>query len=555
MSSKPPLFPSPTPAAPNTGIATNTVEQAERNVAIGATVLAALEVGIAKIAGVDLWPVTLCAALILAGVFVSLHRSARRPYRPASPYAFGIAVSGRRLTLLLLFKVAALAVCVTGGSLSELTGLLYLPLFLGALFFGLSGSVLMGLCCGALLLVSGYFFPFASGAFEAAIQKVAAMVVVALGTGAFAQGLTRTAADATRRAAEQEKRAGEQEARALQLEWFNDTSSMMDALHNRESMLSIAMIRLDDLLPGETSAIYLRTADDGLLELSQLMRRGEDSVSPILHLTGAEESVLREMSREARLWPNVQADASDLGAFRHLDPSAQGVLVAPLRAVDELVGAIYIGSRTPHRLTAEHRELLSLFAQRIVYPIQRMRLQALATTDALTGLNNRRAFRQRLREETERARRYRHELSLILLDIDHFKRVNDTYGHRAGDAILAQVATVLRRTSRNIDLPARYGGEEMALICPETKLGDARALAERIRKVVEETVFELPDGAGATRITVSLGVANHSESRKNEAQLIEGADQALYAAKAGGRNQVVATDDDVAPALYSPVTA
>jgi diguanylate cyclase (GGDEF)-like protein len=196
-----------------------------------------------------------------------------------------------------------------------------------------------------------------------------------------------------------------------------------------------------------------------------------------------------------------------------------------------------VSAPEPHVFTERHRDLFLQFARHVVYPILRMRLHALATTDTLTGLSNNRAFRRRLQEEIERSQRYQHPLSLIFVDLDHFKRVNDTQGHPAGDAILAQVGWVLRRCSRATDLAARYGGEEMAVLCPETRPVDALILAERIREAIEERIFELPTG-GKLKITISLGIASVPDHGRDAQELIDAADRALYDAKSMGRNRV-----------------
>ena len=165
------------------------------------------------------------------------------------------------------------------------------------------------------------------------------------------------------------------------------------------------------------------------------------------------------------------------------------------------------------------------------------RVSEMATMDELTGLYNRRRFQERLKIETERARRYGRDLSLLMLDIDHFKLVNDTYGHRAGDAVLADLATLMRDATRETDQVARYGGEEFVILMPETPELAAVAIAERIR----ETVAEHTTVAGevSIRFTVSAGVATlvHGEGQAGE-DIVRRGDEAMYQAKRSGRNRV-----------------
>ncbi len=166
-------------------------------------------------------------------------------------------------------------------------------------------------------------------------------------------------------------------------------------------------------------------------------------------------------------------------------------------------------------------------------------LTLLLRTDALTGLVNRRALEQSLEREVARALRFGAPLAVVLFDLDHFKRVNDTFGHRAGDAVLAAVGGVLRQSVREIDLAGRYGGEELMLVLPETDLEGARIVAERVRASVE--ALEVAQDTGeVVRVTLSAGCAVFSQARAADvASLVRCADDALYRAKDEGRNRVV----------------
>jgi diguanylate cyclase (GGDEF)-like protein len=158
-------------------------------------------------------------------------------------------------------------------------------------------------------------------------------------------------------------------------------------------------------------------------------------------------------------------------------------------------------------------------------------------TDGLTGLDNRRHVEQRLGEMFEHATRLNEPLGCVMCDVDHFKSVNDTYGHQAGDAVLRQVADILRDSAREIDRVGRYGGEEFIVLLPAANVDDARAFAERVRRAVEAREFTY-DG-GTLRRTLSAGAAAwpHPAIRHQEA-LVKAADDALYAAKQNGRNRV-----------------
>jgi diguanylate cyclase (GGDEF)-like protein len=164
-------------------------------------------------------------------------------------------------------------------------------------------------------------------------------------------------------------------------------------------------------------------------------------------------------------------------------------------------------------------------------------IEKMATTDGLTGLLNHRLFQEKLTGEFKRLNRLSGPLSLLLADIDHFKKVNDTYGHPAGDLVLKGVSGVIRETIRDIDIPARYGGEEFAVILPGTDAVGAQKIAERLRKAVMAKTFTA-DGK-SLKVTVSIGIATSPENSESKEGLIEKADQALYYAKNNGRNKAV----------------
>ncbi len=166
------------------------------------------------------------------------------------------------------------------------------------------------------------------------------------------------------------------------------------------------------------------------------------------------------------------------------------------------------------------------------------KLMELNLIDSLTGMHNRRSLEISLKEEIERYKRYGHPLSMIMLDIDYFKRVNDTYGHQCGDFILQQIATTIEQNLRSHDIFARYGGEEFCCLLPETSIEQAANLAERFRQKISQNPYCYQD----TRVdvTISLGVSTLNEETTTADMLLKKADMGLYAAKNAGRNCVVA---------------
>jgi diguanylate cyclase (GGDEF)-like protein len=220
------------------------------------------------------------------------------------------------------------------------------------------------------------------------------------------------------------------------------------------------------------------------------------------------------------------------------------VLAHPLSGAQagEVVGIVAV-VRVGEPFSDRDRELLAYLAGTASVSIQNVGLheavQRQAVTDELTGLYNHRRFQEAMVAESERARRFGQPMSLIMLDIDNFKLVNDNHGHQQGDRVLREVARVLRESSREIDSPARYGGEELAVVLPQTDLEGAYQLAERVRQEVEAMKVDLVGGGGTISVTASLGVASMPESALGPGQLISAADAALYRAKNAGKNKTV----------------
>ncbi|HJU88245.1 MAG TPA: sensor domain-containing diguanylate cyclase [Gemmatimonadaceae bacterium] len=215
--------------------------------------------------------------------------------------------------------------------------------------------------------------------------------------------------------------------------------------------------------------------------------------------------------------------------------------ITPLKRGDRVLGAIIVEGDAPSQITPVEVELLWQLSTIIVGVLeathQLERLEESALTDALTGLPNRRSFDRRLVQHLAESDRYGHATSLVLLDIDHFKKVNDTHGHQGGDAVLRQVAKVVNSGVRlPIDMCARFGGEELAILLPQTGLAGAVEMAERLRLAVESTHTIV--GGRRVSVTASFGVASYPESTRTSEQLFSAADRALYEAKAAGRNCV-----------------
>jgi diguanylate cyclase (GGDEF)-like protein len=219
-------------------------------------------------------------------------------------------------------------------------------------------------------------------------------------------------------------------------------------------------------------------------------------------------------------------------------PKTNNVVVVPLSAEGRAIGAVLLEvgngrTRVERRVVGMVERFTSQGALALRNAFLLEEVRRMASTDGLTGLANRQTFDERLTQELSRAGREQSDVALVMLDVDHFKRLNDTFGHQTGDDVLRRVAKVLRDSARTYDLAARYGGEEFALILPQTTLEDAVLVADRLREAIAATFVEPP-------VTISAGVATFPFGGSDSSSLIAAADAALYESKSGGRNRVTA---------------
>jgi diguanylate cyclase (GGDEF)-like protein len=226
---------------------------------------------------------------------------------------------------------------------------------------------------------------------------------------------------------------------------------------------------------------------------------------------------------------------------------ATSLMIAPLRGGVRVQGLLALGRTELPPFNDLDLELLQTLAFQLTSVLERAillsDLERLAVTDGLTGLYNYRHFQERYREEVNLCRRYQHPLAVMLIDLDGFKQVNDTYGHLEGDYLLVQLAEMLRTTLRNTELIARYGGDEFVVLMPSTNLRGGVAAANRVLQAARKTQFLDTLGEPRFRITLSIGVAAYPNSTQNPVELLEKADEALETAKRSGRNRVVAYEN------------
>ncbi len=307
-----------------------------------------------------------------------------------------------------------------------------------------------------------------------------------------------------------------------------------------ESMLQQVSLRLGSIFPAEMISFLLMLEPDATIHNFSKLTPSE------LFLEQSTKHMTEDFFDEGVEFPRqpgskVELLIPDATEGRVKLERVRTVLRLPLQGREGLIGRLGLFGSMAGAFTQADEDLATIIAGEIALALDRAnwmrRTEILSMTDGLTGLYNHRRFLELLDHEFGRSRRYETPLCLIMLDIDHFKQINDTYGHPQGDRMLVGVAKILKKMIRETDMAARYGGEEFSIILPSTELEGALALAERIRTSVEEETFPCPE-SHPLNITVSLGVAMFGGSEvEHPNELVKLSDKALYLAKESGRNQ------------------
>jgi diguanylate cyclase (GGDEF)-like protein len=341
---------------------------------------------------------------------------------------------------------------------------------------------------------------------------------------------------------EQARLQGEQFSR------LHEASRRLGEDLDRDALLNALPDLLGGLVPWDSMYLALR-AEEGRFNLALQRGYGESFERRFsgLDLTaGLPGWVLSEAEAVAF---NAQGLDAQVPAFlaEGLEQPATSHLLVPLALSHQVTGLLKLDRRGGAPFAERDREVASIFASQVAITLENARLytlhKQLATTDGLTGLFNHRYFQERLALELEKSQRTGEPVSMALLDIDFFKKFNDTFGHQEGDNVLKKVAKLLRQQARPAkDVPCRYGGEEFVMIYPGTSLPEAVQLADALRAEAEKNL----SGGNETErrpITFSVGLCVFPMGAKDQRQLIHLADQALYQAKQNGRNRVCSFKD------------
>ena len=333
--------------------------------------------------------------------------------------------------------------------------------------------------------------------------------------------------------------------RAVEAETLRQAASAVNSALEIEPVLDKILEQLENVLPNDSSSVFLIEEDHvrmkagrGLSNLSDLLAMHFSSQNPLFVDIDNQQAPV--IIQDAQADPRFErwGDANYI----------HGWIGLQLRVREERIGYLTIDSRQIGAYGQADADLAQAYADEVAIALENARLfeevHRLAITDPLTSLFNRRYFFDAARREFERARRYKTPLAIILIDLDHFKGVNDTYGHVAGDNVLVTVSSRCKQSLRDVDVPARYGGEEFIFLLPETDLSGAHLLAERLRERIKEQVIE----TGSLRIAVSasLGIAELDDTCPDLNTLVQHADQALYATKRTERGSITNWTPDLA---------
>jgi diguanylate cyclase (GGDEF)-like protein len=340
------------------------------------------------------------------------------------------------------------------------------------------------------------------------------------------------------------------ESRKRSISQFYDFLRVVASTIDSQKVYHSVLARFSEILKAERSSLMILNEESNELALEAALGAYSEQMGSIrvklgdgiagAVLAAGTPLVVRDVETDERV-PRQRP-----GRYK-----SKSFISYPITLGQRKVGVINLTERTdgiPYE--NEDLSLLELMSPHLALIIDRTEwhrkaeaYQKMSLTDPLTSLPNRRYLQDRLFEEVERSKRYNTPLAFMILDVDHFKSYNDFYGHTNADRVLVKTAQILRGSVRAIDMSARFAGDEFCIVLPETDIGDAARIAERLRKAVCEAEYKSEQGELMDRVTLSIGVSSFSLSRQSPLSIIESADRALYQAKTRGRNCVAVCED------------
>lgn len=318
-----------------------------------------------------------------------------------------------------------------------------------------------------------------------------------------------------------------------ELETINEVGQKISSVLNLEDLMKLILSKYIETIGADRASVMLFDEETGKLTASIAKVSSSDLES---YDVDVNEGLSGHVYQTGKPLLITDAQNSDiLRKFKKGEIYPGTLISVPLIVKERIIGVVNATKSIPDYFGEREFSLFNSLSVQGAIAIDNAILYKLAITDGLTKLYLHRYFQQRLSNELSRSERYGYKFSLILTDIDHFKKFNDTYGHQVGDQVLREVARIVQQSVREVDIVARYGGEEFVVICPEKSNEETVVPAERIRKAVESYQF-MVDGKRVP-ITISLGVSEFPSDSKDKKDLIECADIALYSSKQNGRNR------------------
>lgn len=333
------------------------------------------------------------------------------------------------------------------------------------------------------------------------------------------------------------QRTSELEKSQAHLEMIYENTRILASILEPDSVVKEVMRIMGSILQYKAYSIIFKDKWGNFYYRARL-HHGQSN----FHLKAIDVSRMELVRRVAEMGESIIVkDISSRQDVKPLDKQSRSLMIVPMTSHAHTNGLLTAESDEVNHFGDRDLQMLSVVARSAALALENSELhkktEELTIIDELTETYNYRYFVQKLQEEKRRASRYELPLSLIMVDIDWFKKLNDTYGHEVGNVVLRRLSRIIQRCIRDVDIFARYGGEEFAIILPQTHREEAAIIGERIREQVEKEVFEARQ-YGKLKVTVSVGVSSFPENGKSQEELVSVADQALYQAKNEGKNAV-----------------
>jgi diguanylate cyclase (GGDEF)-like protein len=370
--------------------------------------------------------------------------------------------------------------------------------------------------------------------------KIAVLWALVVAVGGMIQALDKSRAKLLSMFDILNQRTSELEKSQAQIETIYETSRNLGEILNLEEVVEGLLNILQNILGYQFCSIFILNHSHSFFLLGEIKEGKKIKYSePVEKRPNGILEKVTTIGKPIRI-----LDLTDTFDPPEGSEEFKSLLAVPMISRGKVIGVLRALSKRRGAFLDQDEKMLSILAASAALALENASLhqktEELTIVDELTGIYNYRFFSQKLSEEIKRAERYKQSLSLLMIDIDWFKRCNDTYGHLFGNRVLTELAQRIKDSVRDVDVVSRYGGEEFTVILPQTNKKYAQMIGERIRHQVESSDFVVEENGVKVGVTVSLGVATYPENGTTAEQLVEKVDQALYLAKGKGKNMVCA---------------